>query len=165
MKQIELTRGEYATVDDDDYSWLTNYNWYAHTSPNTCYAATRLRRRDGGYMNIRMHQLILRPQPGEVVDHMNGNGLDNRKCNLRTCSQAQNVRNSRARGVSIYKGVCSTPSGKWRARIWLNSKRSLWLGVFDSEVAAAAAYNNAALQLHGEYAKLNSIPNLSPSSL
>jgi hypothetical protein len=101
--------------------------------------------------------------PGEHVDHVNGNGLDCRRENLRICSNAENRRNMRIeRGVSRFKGVARCLGNKtriWEAYIW-HENRKIGLGAYRTEEEAARAYNAAALQYHGEFACLNEIPGL-----
>ena len=108
--------------------------------------------------------MVFRAGRGEVVDHINHNALDNRRCNLRVCSQAENVRNRRglARRTSRYKGVSlNRKSGKWVAAI-RREGRSHYLGLFDSETDAARAYNEKARELFREFAYLNDVPPSEP---
>ena len=98
-----------------------------------------------------------------VVDHKDGNRLDNRRANLRIATGTQNMRNRRKHrdGVeSQFKGVCRTRSGKWRAAI-RNGSRQIHLGTFDAEAAAAHAYDTASLELHGEFGSRNFLPLVS----
>jgi len=102
-----------------------------------------------------MHRMIMQPPEGMVVDHINGNGLDNRRCNLRICTQEQNARNNapKGNGASRFKGVF--PCGKkWGAKV-THRKKTHRLGVFADEVEAAKARDRLALKLHGEFARLN----------
>lgn len=105
-----------------------------------------------------MHSVILPPPPGKVTDHINHNGLDNRKANLRIATQAQNARNCRQNKTgksSKYRGVWfNKKSGNWRATIVLNRKRRQ-IGYFKNEIDAAKAYDRAAKHLHGQFATLN----------
>ena len=156
MKIIPLTKGKYATVDDEDYGWLIKYKWYALVEANTCYACTTV----GGRKNkkhIRMHRLIMNAPVGMDVDHINRDGTDNRKDNLRICTRRQNIQNSRKRiGTSSqFKGVHWRPEvKKWQARIYAQDKyRSL--GHYINERDAALAYNKAANEYFGEFARLN----------
>lgn len=108
-----------------------------------------------------MHRLIARASDGEVTDHRDGNGLNNTRENLRSCRQAENLRNraksTRHAATSQYKGVYWAKDIKrWRAYVEVDGKRR-WLGCFMSEHEAAEAYNRAALDLHGEFARLNEI--------
>lgn len=104
-----------------------------------------------------MHRLIVGAVKGEIVDHVNGNTLDNRRENLRKCSKSQNAQNSKRHrdGVSGFKGVSFHRRSKtWRARI-RNDGREVCLGYFHSPVDAARAYDRAAFEMFGEFAKVN----------
>jgi hypothetical protein len=108
-----------------------------------------------------MQNLIMPPPPGMIVDHINCDGLDNRKANLRICTQGDNMHNTRKYTKptsSQYKGVYwKKADRRWAAQIGLGGAR-IALGLFRSEEAAAAAYNEAATEHYGEYARLNEIP-------
>lgn len=154
MKTIKLTKGQFAIVDDEDFEFLNQWKWFASKDKNTFYANKR-----HGKTILQMHRLIMNPKKGEVIDHINLNGLDNRKKNLRICSPKENIRNApkRMKATSKFKGVY-LPSGKdkWRATIRIDGKKKN-LGTFASELEAAIAYNNAALKHFGEFAYLNSL--------
>jgi len=147
--------GNYAIVDSDDYEELNRYKWTANKKGHTFYA-TRNR-----WLNspVSMHRCIIECE-GFVIDHINRNGLDNRKSNIRACTQGENCRNQRiqAGGYSIYKGVSYKGGIKnpWYAYIKINRERK-WLGAYPSEILAAEAYNRAATILFGEFACLNKI--------
>jgi hypothetical protein len=148
IRYIPLTRGLFATVDAEDYEWLSQYKWHAQRDRRV---ATFYACRGSRGQTIKMHRLIMQPPKGMVVDYVNGNGLDNRRCNLRVCTQEENVRNSRhrAHGKSRFKGV-SPHGGKWKAMVGQR-----YLGVFDDEVEAAKAHDREARKQYGEYAWLN----------
>jgi len=106
-----------------------------------------------------MHRFLMQPPPGMQIDHINGDGLDNRRCNLRLATNTQNRRNGKAHsdGTSRFKGVCWDKfRGRWRADITFEN-RSIHLGRFHSETDAAIAYDAAARDLFGEFARLNQI--------
>ncbi|HNY80047.1 MAG: HNH endonuclease [Sedimentisphaerales bacterium] len=152
IRYISLTRGKHAIVDAADYPALAKYKWYAQRADRTrtFYACRSHRGRP-----ISMHREIMKPPKGMVVDHINGNGLDNRRCNLRICTQLQNSQNSRRRkpGKSQFRGVF--PRGeKWQAAIQHDGK-PMYLGLFDEEVEAAKARDRKAYELAGEFAVLN----------
>ena len=114
----------------------------------------------------RMHRLIMRPSPGQIVDHINGDGLDNRRENLRLCNNTQNMQNARKKKgtISRYKGVrfCRRVKEKqWRAGITVHGK-NIYLGYYLTQEGAALAYNLAAEKHFGEFAKLNDV---NPQSL
>jgi hypothetical protein len=115
-----------------------------------------------GSVTERLHRLMLGVPPDYVVDHANGNPLDNRRVNLRVCTAAQNNRNRRPqRGTySGYRGVHLHRDGRWRADIWADGVKH-YLGLHDTAEAAAAAYDEAAVRLHGEFARPNKPPTSS----
>lgn len=153
-KMIPLTRGYEAIVDDEDYDSLVTYKWYCASYKRGNYAITWA---DG--QHILMHRMITRAPRGLVVDHINSNGLDNRKSNLRICTNAQNIQHSKkqSNNSSGYRGVYWYKKyGKWRARIGVNGKR-IGIGYYDNKNEAALAYNEAAKKYHGEFAVTNHV--------
>ena len=155
MKTIPLTKGKSAIVDDSDFERVNAFKWYAHESRGKWYA-----RRGGGgkYGSVKMHRFILDVPNNLDVDHINGNGLDNRRCNIRTCNKNQNQQNRQKQAyscTSAYKGVTWSKSDKrWRVEIRLYGKR-INIGSFTSEVEAAQAYDRRAKELFGEFARPN----------
>jgi hypothetical protein len=152
MKEISLKRGKVALVDDEDYEWLIKYAW---NEASNGYVV------DGGRFahgkGTLMHRAIMKPAQHQVIDHINGNPLDNQKCNLRICSQKQNTRNRDGvkRNTSGHKGVFwKKDHNKWCAYINVNSKH-VFLGYFNHSLDAAIAYDKAALKYFGEYARFN----------
>lgn len=151
-KEIRLTRGLVTIVDDEDYAWARHHLWSVSGTPEKGqYAVSRI----GGQM-VRLHRKIMDAAGDKVVDHINGDTLDNRRENLRVCSHAQNTRNQRPRNGS-FKGV-SYDRGAWRADIMADGK-SYRLGRFKTAIAAAVTYDQAAKRLHGEFAALNFSPD------
>lgn len=159
---IPLTRGYHALLDSCDYEQVAVYKWYAKPNRNNnVYAATNLKI-DGSRKNRKtlfMHQLLFGVD-AIGVDHKDRDGLNNRRENLRPCSQLENSRNKRHssnRKTSRFHGVCWRKQGNcWVAQIMVNYKK-LWLGRFSDEVEAALAYNAAALHHFGEFAALNDV--------
>ena len=153
MKQIPLTQGQFAIVDDEDYKWLSQFKWHAAKRGKNFYATRHLVKEK---RKIYMHQQVMNTQQGQELDHKNGNGLDNRKENLRFCTRSQNNMNRRkTKGSSKYKGVSwDNQSKKWVAHFQFNGK-SAHIGYFDSEIEAACAYDETAKRYFGEYALLN----------
>lgn len=162
MKEIALTRGLLTLVDDEDYEPLSLYRWHAAVWRSNTYAARRQYlgggRAAGQFLYITLHRQLLGLPPGDPrqVDHVNGDGLDNRKANLRLATQLQNRHNARSLGgASRFIGVCRvSSSATWRAQVG-HDGRTEHLGCFDSEEAAARAYDAAASRLFGEFARLN----------
>jgi len=164
-REVSLTKGRVAVVDEDDYVNLTKYKWY-YDSNGYAY-----RRKTYGHYNsklVSMHREVLDDVPnGLVVDHINRDKLDNRKSNLRAVTQSENAANSgpRTGGSSTYKGVhWSRQSKRWVSKI---EKRGEYhtLGFFKIEEHAALAYNLKAVELFGDCAYLNklSITEIDPS--
>ena len=160
FRRIPLSRGKYAIVDPEDYERLSKYKWHIVGGASTYYAARNTGQRIGEKrIVIKMHREILRVPDGMFVDHINHNGLNNRKANLRHATQAQNARNRRKghRGNfhSKYKGLTWYRREKrWAVRIMVDCK-SKFIGYFDNEIDAAKAYDQAAMKYHGEFASLN----------
>jgi hypothetical protein len=160
VREIPLTQGKVALVDNEDYEELVQYKWYAHKQDHRWYARRNTRTVTGKRTTVRMHREIMGEAPGQDVDHWDGDGLHNWRENLRYCNDAENSGNAhhkQANCTSRYKGVSWFKShGKWRAKIAFNYK-SIHLGLFDNEDDAARAYNAAARQYFGEFACPNVI--------
>lgn len=157
-KEILLTQGVVAIVDDNDYEEINKRLWYAIKKKNTFYAVTKRRKNDGTIETVFMHRLILGVyDPSVVVDHIDRNGLNNTRNNLRLCRNVENILNRTPHGRSKFIGVSwHKKTGKWRARIRINNKEHS-LGYFDNEEAAAIAYNIEAEKQFKEFANLNKI--------
>lgn len=143
----------FAMVDDEDFALLRQFKWTA-TRPHNVIYAVRNAIVDGKRTSIRMHREIVRN--ARVVDHWDGNGLNNKRDNLRVCTVRQNSHNTpKTRGTSFFKGV-SWHAGelRWRATIVVCSRQK-HLGYFDDEVSAALAYDAAAMVEFGSFARLN----------
>jgi hypothetical protein len=158
-KEIPLSRGMVAIVDDDDYIKLIQFKWSIGEGRGKFYAVSRPGPRRAR-KELKMHRLILGLGSGNKiqVDHINGNTLDNRKSNLRCCNHSQNKMNSPkqvGKGTSMFKGVYKRKgTSKWCAQIKVN-QRPIALGYYDTEKEAARVYDMAAIIHHGEFARLN----------
>lgn len=153
-KTIPLTQGFVALVDVEDYEWLVALGGWC-VDRNKKHLTYALRWLNGS--TVRMHRLILDAPKGVFVDHINGDGLDNRRRNLRLCNYAENGWNVNrsVRGVSRYRGVSwSKVAKKWKAEIMIEGRR-VYLGYFECEADAAVAYDEVALCYRGEFARLN----------
>ncbi len=159
MKKIHLSKNYYAIVDDEDFDILNKYKWHLHKRKTVNYARTTITIKFKKYLKIQMHRLILNAPDYLQVDHINHDGLDNRKLNLRLCTPSENSRNQRGKNgyTNKYKGVYWIPKiNKWYSIISNNGKQ-VFLGAFEKEFDAAKAYNNAALIYHKEFAYLNKV--------
>jgi hypothetical protein len=157
FRKIPLTQGKFAIVDPEDFDCLARYKWYAAKYNHTFYAVrSSWLKFEKKKIKIKMHRVIMNAPADLIVDHINHNGLDNRKANLRLATPAQNARNSlRRRNRSGYKGVYyAKKRGKYRAVIWHNNKR-IHLGYFNSKITAALEYDRAAKKYHKEFANFN----------
>jgi len=161
-KLIKLSKGKVAIIDKRDLDKVKRFSWYAAIgNRGKYYARAYIRKEVGKYSSIYMHRLLVGVKTGDKVqvDHRNSNTLDNRRCNLRRASNAQNSMNrkkqagftSRFKGVAWEKECCC-----WRAQIMVN-KKAIYLGRFNSEADAARCYNKKAKEIFGEYALLNNI--------
>lgn len=142
MREIQLTQGQVALVDDTDFEWLNQYNWWAQKAPNTYYAKGWVKGK-----TVKMHHLILgKPPIGHVSDHLSGNGCNNQRENLRFITYRQNQQNRRDRVVvrsSQYPGVhwCNREM-RWVAKFSINGKAK-FLCQSTSELVAFQAYQQA----------------------
>lgn len=154
MKTIHTSAGRLIFVDEEDFERVSKFRWHV-TSHG--YAATNLSRRGPERGSLYMHRLILDAPPGLQVDHINGNGLDNRRSNLRLCRAGENRRNMRPVGgkskyIGVYMGHLK--KNKWHAGISVGNKH-VHLGSFPTEEAAARARDVASIKYFGEFARLN----------
>jgi hypothetical protein len=154
MKSITLTKGKVAWVDDEDYEWLNQWKWHANVHGLTWYAVRGVGP-SSSQLNIKMHRLIMNAPEDMEVDHINGNGWDNRRENLRLCTNLQNQWNrpKQRNNTTGYKGV-KRSRGKFRATIQFR-KKDIHLGHFSTAEQAARAYDKKARELFGEFARLN----------
>lgn len=145
---VPLTRGHVAQIDDADGPTVAPYRWRAALSCGIWYAVT-------GKRGLSMHRLLLDAQPGQIVDHINHDGLDNRRANLRICTNSQNIANCRMhRDNSVgFKGVRRN-GRRYQAQIGVDYHRKV-IGSYATAEEAARAYDLAATLVFGEFARLN----------
>ena len=172
MNEIELTSGYITIVDDCDAEWLNQYRWRASVSKKDSPYVIRFKSVCGKRIAVLMHRLIMGSIVGreltrlEIVDHINGNTLDNRRANLRLSTVAENSRNrgKTKTNTSGFKGVFRNKNdGSWYSIITVDRK-GVFLGRFQDKIEAAHAYDRGALWYHGEFANLN-FPNLDYGSV
>src|SRR4028119_2171584 len=152
MKEIQLTQGYKAMVDDEDYERLSEVKWFTHKSGNTFYACGCFKE-DGVRKSISMHRyLFAYISRGMVVDHIDGNGLNNQKENLRVCSRSENCRN-RKRKDNKYIGVWRVRNG-YTANLFIKD-RTVCLGRYSTAEEAALVRVNKILEINDPYHTLN----------
>jgi len=164
VKTIPLTKGMEAVVDDCDYEYLTQWKWYfVQPDGHKTGYAQRMQRVRGKRLIVHMHSLVGERSgleiDGEQIDHIDRNGLNNRRINLRAATTGQNKANQGRyhNNTSGYKGVYwELDRGKWRAQVGIRGRR-VHLGRFNDPRDAARAYNEAAMKHFGEFACLNPV--------
>lgn len=154
MRNIQLTKGVVALIDNADFKLVSKHKWYlgSHGYAVTTVAAGK---------KVLMHRLLMNPPAKQCVDHINGEKLDNRRPNLRNCTPSQISRNGVGWGKSGYKGVylMKTPyklRKPWQAHISFDG-RKYHLGFLAKDKEAAAAYNEAATKHYSQFARLNTL--------
>jgi len=157
MKKIKLTHEKYAIVDDEDFEYLNQFKWYALKTKNNFYAIRSVYLEKCRQTSIQMQREIMKTPKGMLTDHIDFNGLNNQKNNLRICSREENGFHQLIRKGRKYKGVCWKKENRcWVAQINFCNKK-FHLGYFRDEKEAAEAYNIKAKELFGEFAYLNTI--------
>ena len=156
-RALILTRGQLAWMDEADYALAIRHNWFAkpiQRASGGFYAAGRV-----GGRQVYLHRFLMQPAAGLVVDHIDGDGLNNRRANLRVCTHAENRQSSSVSGRSKtgFRGV-EAPSARvvaYRAHIYTGRRGRLCLGCFATAEEAARAYDAAAVAKYGQFARLN----------
>jgi hypothetical protein len=153
--EIKAPSGHVFFVDEDVWESMPKSGWYAHKHHTGKFYMKRDYKRLPERITLLMQSVVMGVSKGTIVDHINGDTLDNRKENLRVCTVAQNACNkaSYKNSISKYKGV-SPHKNKWRAQIQKNGIK-IHIGLYNTEERAAHHYNLVALDLHGEFARLN----------
>jgi hypothetical protein len=155
-RRIYLGEGEWTIVEPGDYYWLNKYNWCLLDKGQQKYARRILYDPKAGITSVSMHREIMKPPKYKLIDHRNGNGLDNRRDNLRPATRSENMYNRRktkSKTTSSFIGIYFDGK-KWRASIKYSGKK-LCLGSYINEIDAAKAYDAAARKHHREFARLN----------
>lgn len=144
MKKLQIQ--SYTVIVDDDVE--LDDRWVVRKIKQRLYVSSG---------KLFLHRVIMNAQAGELIDHLNDNPLDNRRSNLRRCTHGQNRQRSRTKpqGSSSYVGV-SVHGNKFNAKIWFNNK-CYYIGTYETEIAASKAYDQKAIELFGEYAKINHV--------
>lgn len=159
MKEIKITKGQVAIVDDEDYNFLNRFNWCASKCGNSYYAVSHYHHKGKKYKHYMHRVIMMISEETIVVDHRDFDTLNNQRNNLRVCGKQQNQwnRKSNKHSSSKYLGVCLHGNKKgWMAQITKDRKHN-YLGYFKTEEQAALAYNKAATELFGEFSNLNVI--------
>ncbi len=154
VREIPVSKGLVTLVDDEDYEWLSQWKWYSADFNGVMYAFRK--RRGGG--SVYMHREITSAPKGMVVDHLDWDGLNNQKSNLRVVTHAENVTRSRLsrRNTSGYRGVTWLKRDrKWRAQIRDRDGRFKAIGTYSDPAEAARAYDAVAREERGDSAVLN----------
>jgi len=157
FRRIYLGEDAWTILDQQDYYRFAGFKWEIAGNDNKFYAVRNIMAGSSRTTTVRLHRLIMDCPKDLVVDHINGDSLDNRRANLRLATQAQNLHNrkKKANTSSQFIGASFNKSHRyWCSQIKVNGK-SLWLGSFDNEIAAARAYDKAARMYHKEFARLN----------
>lgn len=158
--KIPLTQGFYAEIDDEDYDVVSGIKWRIRRGGESIHAVGWSKGPAKERVMMQMHRIIYSKYENiknKIIDHINQNGLDNRKKNLRLATVQQNAFNARKHGkTSVYKGVSRAKKNKFQAHIRINN-RGIYLGSFTDEESAAITYNKKAKELFGVFASLNQI--------
>ncbi|RAK52107.1 AP2/ERF family transcription factor [Phenylobacterium deserti] len=154
-REIPLTKGKVAIVDDADFDWLSQWKWMCSNGGRAVRGPRGEERYPKRHRLIMMHRQLLQAPDGLEVDHIDGDPLNNQRSNLRLCTHQQNMKNRSGYRSDKLKGAFFNRSiGRWQAVIVCDGRRH-YLGTFGAELDAALAYDKAARELHGAFARLN----------
>jgi len=155
-KKIKLTKSKFALIDNSDYKLISKFKWHTHFDGYNYYAARNVSasKNNGTRTTISMHVSLLGKIKNKEIDHIDGNGLNNQRKNLRWATHSQNLRNReiQSNNKSGYKGVSLHSCGKWRAYCYLN-KKQYHLGLFKNKKLADDAYKNFAQKHYKQFSK------------
>lgn len=171
MVEVPLIHGKVALIDDEDAERILAYNWTLNHDPNRrrqIFYAVRYAYKEGTKSRtvIQMHRVILNAPAGMEVDHINGDGLDNRRANLRLATRAQNLRNThREKGRTGYRGIYWHKRNRMYHALIMHDGRKHSLGYYYNAEQAARAYDYAAYHMHGEFASLNFPNDIPPKEI
>ncbi len=160
MKEIKLTKGQYALVDDEDYANLNQFRWQVNGKGkpgNSFYAVRGINGQGQDAPTVRMHREIMEAKKGQIVDHIDGNSLNNQRSNLRFCTTRENALNSKHRinNTSGYRGVSwNKQIEKWSVDLWYYGKK-VHMGYFIDKERAVDAYKKAAKEHYGKFSPLS----------
>lgn len=152
---IKLTQGLVTVVDAEDFERLSKWKWFAQKVRFTFYAARNIRQANGKWKTARMHRVLMQPSEDMEIDHRNGNGLDNRRANLRICTRQENQHNRKLNknNASGHKGVYwNVQCKKWHPQIQIDGKR-MHLGLYDNINEAVAVRKAKEVELFGEFVR------------
>ena len=153
MKLIQLTQGQFAMVDDEDFEELNQFKWYASWDRN-CFYTVRGVRINGKKKALLMHRVVMNAQDSDIIDHIDGVTLNNQKSNLRFCTSSQNSMNRKVNSNNStgHKGI--SPNGKgYKAQIYLNGKQ-IYLGIRSTAEEAHQLYKEASKKYHGDFGRV-----------
>lgn len=156
MKKIPLSQGQFALIDDEDFSIVSQHKWYAYKNRYTFYVRTNVLNK-GIRGTLLLHRLLLNAKNVEQIDHKDRNGLNNQRNNIRICSASENMINRIFKNSTGFRGVFKIKkTGRFTGAIQVDKKR-VTVGCYATAKEAALAYNNMARKIHGDCAILNSL--------